>query len=258
MARKKTRAVKHKYGYLEFINFRGSESQRVSERASERVESGDSPWSGSHTMEDAVKIANFGFDYSSGEIDNSAGNLTRLNSRAMETAHEVLDVAGGYVDIGEYLDGEPECMWNTYVDEERSPVRTVYIESAVNAEVDGSQLVNFAQKVAAAMDAAQALGVYIEIIVVVRVTLPAGIRQLEITVKRPEERVNSNSIVGAFHPVFLRRFYFNWLEWHKHLWDGSYGQVNELGPEHVDAGVILGYNKHKSLSAQEIFEHITK
>jgi hypothetical protein len=102
----------------------------------------------------AALLAEFGWRE---KVSDLEGYLTTVKELVRESWNTHLDVTGESVDIGAYLEGEPECMLN-YVVPETKAVRIVANMSA-RCTADAPRLLNRGIAIAAAVYALQCSGV---------------------------------------------------------------------------------------------------
>jgi hypothetical protein len=137
------------------------------------------------------------------------------------------DVTGRYLDMDEYIAGEPEC-WGTIEDQEQElRVIRVGFSAFMCADVPAKQAINRGAALLTVIDELEAQGN--------RVELVAGFHQKSskewtdgrILIKSANEHWSPSSVAFAMcHPAFSRRLGFRWLEAHpdtSHMTRGGYG-----------------------------------
>lgn len=85
-------------------------------------------WQGTRTFQEAIDLAKNGWQEVHAEVDALIQNIDVKIAPSLEPAFtHYFDVCGGAVDIGRYLDGEPECMVETQLIEIARPGRVITI-----------------------------------------------------------------------------------------------------------------------------------
>lgn len=168
-------------------------------------------WDLNTTFERATKLAEFGWEEKAGELDNYMSTITRLTDGGWSTEW---DVAGECVDIGAYLDGEPECMLNFNVPTIRCV--NLLVNICARGSADAQFLFNRGVAIASAVYALQASGVSVSLQVGEWVT---GSESEQTTHHTSIEINQFNQYIDparlAFwlaHPAALRRCIFRYNE----------------------------------------------
>lgn len=229
------------------------------------------PWSGSHTMEEAIEVARFGWEEGRkylqqriGEIavDQLIGDHTVVNQR--------YQLAGDEVDIDRYLIGEPEQMIEYYTEPERNGKHvTILANIGVPATVQPQQIMRRGGAMYAAMEALRSNG-YSTGLSVADVTV-AGLNQIEhfIPITKPGEYLDIDTAAFCLaHPSFPRRGLFAALE-HESLGlrhsmgitrDGTYGATGNIKTELPPSTVLIdkeeGLDLETPAEIQRFAQHI--
>lgn len=182
-------------------------------------------WTGTANLEEAYKLAIEGYD--SGikqlELDESCliGAGTEFNP----------SVAGAVVNIGAYLQGLPENMYELSEEREYNlePV-TVYVNLVYCGGVSLKQAMEYCQSTIKIINELQAKH-NVRIVGVLDVNQANNVRSVtNVIIKDFDERMVLNNIAFAFHPSFFRRLWFRCLETKSFIDDG-YGSI--LGTEAI-------------------------
>ncbi len=85
-------------------------------------------WNGNVSYQKAIDMARHGWSEVRADVDVLIENIDAHISPVLKPAFEsYFDVAGGAVDVGRFLDGEPECMVETRLVEIAKPGRVITI-----------------------------------------------------------------------------------------------------------------------------------
>lgn len=195
---------------------------------------GDFSFTKTYSWDEALKLARNGWDEVRPEVD---ALIEKIDSSVIPTLQPAFqsyfDVSGGMVDVGRFLDGEPECMVETRLIEIAKPGKVINI--LVNGSFSGSVGAKEIQKRGVAIigliDALEKLQHSTE------VDLEISIREGLTTVVRLKNAADSLDIdmlmFAVAHPSTLRRLYFACLEGHpmekyQRLSRIDYGKPNPL------------------------------
>lgn len=201
----------------------------------------------SHTdsWEDALTLAKEGWTEIRPEVDALVEKMDAKIAPALQPAFtSYFDVSGGMVDVGRFLDGEPECMVETKLVEIAKPGRVIHIlvNGSFNAGTEANAIKERGAAIVALVDTLEKLQHSTEIDV--EISCREGLTTI-IRVKNAGESVDIDSLMFAIaHPAALRRIYFAYLEGHKQYSylarAGSYGKSSPLlMAEELGASVAL-------------------
>ena len=99
---------KHFADTCELIQFANQDSLYSLGYSSRRVYSkNEKPWAGTHTYQDAVGLAEKGW-HDRPDLGSIAGTIEASSDRNIERTEYA--VSGSWVDVGQYMTGNPECM----------------------------------------------------------------------------------------------------------------------------------------------------
>jgi len=236
--------IKHiEFGYSEFVDF--SEARVQSSRAieygcnsSRKNDNSTSPWSGSKNLEQALDWARHGWDAGLAQLPLEDGTLTN-------TGIEIeASVAGAMVNIGNYLTGQPECMWDFRetrvfnLDE-----LTIYTRLDYNAGNNYEKAMRFCNSIATVANFYQSK---YNVRIIGRFDVAEqGINSIvDVIIKEFDSRFTINNVAFAFHPAFFRRIWFGYMESENFI-DSGYGRANSTS-KHIDD------IKKQALSGQKI------
>lgn len=158
--------------------------------------------------EQAVTLAEFGWKR---EIPGLEGYLATVQQLVRGSWSTHLDVSGECVDIGAYLEGEPECMLNFVTPESRA-IRIVANMSA-RCDADAPRLLNRGIAIAAAVYALQCSGVAVSLTAGEWVTGGGRVHETLIEINPFGDYIDAGRLAFWLgHPAALRRCFFRFQE----------------------------------------------
>lgn len=176
-------------------------------RRSSGWDHGDARWRGTSSMSEALRLAREGWPEG---IENAGQIVEALDVAHAVQRRRVYDVAGGAVNVGRMLAGDPLHMVRRPLQPGRKIV-TLFVECSASAAIKADNIVARAAIIAALADIMEQQGYSCEIIVTEAVT-DVGNRpgaQSAVVIKRAGEKLNLSDVVFALgHPSFLRRLCF--------------------------------------------------
>lgn len=189
--------------------------------SSRRIDDGRNPWSGTKTFEEAVELAKRGWA-------EGASKALQFRACIADAVREIItsrstsyawDVAGQFIDIGRYLEGEPECFGT--LDEAgqtaAQPVVKIFVNLAASGSVSVESLFARGAVILAAIDVLEATGKRVEV-VAAKGSRGNTIHETYVTVKRPDQPVDADRLAFVLaHAGCLRRLFFSVMEQKGHL-----------------------------------------
>ena len=115
-------------------------------------------WDLNTNFDQARELAEVGWEEKAGELDNYMNTISQLVEGGWSTHW---DVAGECVDVGAFLEGEPECMLNFNLPKVKTVKMVVNLSARCSA--DAPRLLNRGIAVASAVYALQASGVAVSL-----------------------------------------------------------------------------------------------
>lgn len=167
-------------------------------------------WDLNTSFPKAVSLARDGW---LAHIPETSAYLEEVTSLVHSHGLPTLDVTGESIDMGRYLDGEPECMW-THTYESPQMVRIVCSVSA-RGDADARLLANRGIAVAAAVYALQCSGVGVTLVAGEWISGDEGNSLFETTVEVNSlgEYIDPGKLAfWIAHPAALRRCFFRYQE----------------------------------------------
>lgn len=187
----------------------------VSDRASRRKGKAFAEWTGTATFGDAVQLAREGWSEIRPDIDRIVSGIrdevTQITRKRIVTRRSV---AGGAVNVGRMMSGDPRCMKRIRFEPTPATGRVVKIvvNAAASSAVSPEQIRKRGAAIVALVEAIHLSGASTEITVAQRVVGRTSTNrgyQVRIKVKRAEDRLDINTLMFAVaHPSMLRRIVF--------------------------------------------------
>lgn len=196
--------------YGEFVNMA---SENPEPRASNK--SGEEGWQGgTKSLNEAVTLATEGWSEIRPEVDALLGDVTeRLAERLSNLYVPRHDFGGAYVDMGRYLEGDPECMVTFNAEPAGAMGRVVKIAVAITASsmIDPDDIKRRGIAVLALVDTINKLGCGVELWVDSTVKGDGSSRYTTaVKVHDSNDSLDIDSIMFAVaNPSMLRRLVFS-------------------------------------------------
>jgi hypothetical protein len=191
---------------LEFIDNtpRNKSSGTASTKESEGFSQTKSLW-------DAMQLAKSGWEEGASKIRSSIRLAQRAKS-GKRTPVIKWDIAGGFVDIGKYMSGEPECMGSvrTRVSPKGKSIECWRLSISTSFGVDSSKMVELAKSVAVAISRVESRGKRVKLTISIPVKSHNDILcRTDIVIKNAGDAISPSSLAyGCGHPSLLRRLVF--------------------------------------------------
>ncbi len=170
------------------------------------------------------------------------------------------DVTGDYIDMGRYLEGEPECWGHNVMGNPQGLFAKIVLNISASAYIDGEVLRRRGQRVTRLVDWLESQHIRTEI-----VALKANeCMYAEVVIKRFDEALNLDSVAVAGHSDFLRRLMFRvaemsqtWVQGH-----GSACTINQgtlqLPPIESNGMLIFSENQRYTEEIDRNFDTLEK
>ena len=170
------------------------------------------------------------------------------------------DVTGDYVDIGRYLDGEPECFGVSYNGNPSNLHATIMFNVSTPYFVKEDMLNHRAARMLRLVDWMESQGVRCQI----RAFESTECAHMDIKVKNFEDPVDMNALAVSTHSDFLRRIAFLVAEQSK-TWSYGYGNATSFTTRMInsytaeqDNGLTIFVTELGSVDAEYIDTHFDK
>lgn len=189
----------------------------TSPRASDKNDSG---WSNTKNLQHACELAHNGWHDVRTEVDILLDSLKDTLADRLETRFvNVYGVAGGTVDIGRYVTGEPECMvsWQSEPQASMGRVVRILVNGIVSSNVDADHILRRGVAIVALLDTLHKLGVGVELYWESAHAPHESKRDRTLTtvvkIHDSSEPLDIDSVVFSMaHPSMLRRLQFSCQE----------------------------------------------
>jgi len=128
------------------------------------------------------------------------------------------DVTGDYLDVGRYLDGEPEQFGNAYLGNPRGLFITIYASANAACGIPEASLRRKQERIVALIDWLESNNIRTRLTVINHNECCC----VEVVVKEFHDPVDLAPIAVTFHPDYLRRIVFRVKEY-SDTWNSWYG-----------------------------------
>lgn len=165
----------------------------------------------------ATRLARDGWSKPRADVDSLTGAIDgELRDLVIESTSAFMDVAGGEVDVADYLTGEPECMRDHRYTEQSAQreVVTIAVGIAASCAVSADTILRRGAAVCALVDLVARAGYTVELWADMTSRGHGGHRiAVQVKVHSPEDRLDVDAVMYALaHPAMLRRTVFALME----------------------------------------------
>lgn len=199
-------------------------------------------FSGTRDFAQAEQLARFGWADGLDRMDDVFRNVAAQVSGGDEILARFCE-SGEEVDVGMYLEGDPECMIEYVQSPSNKRVVRMVVSASFSGAVSRESIFNRGAAVMAVVDGLEDRGIRVELVLDFSVTSRGANHYRTAIIKAAEEPMDRDRIVFAIcHPSMLRRLIFRLHEteseakW-RELGGGSYGYV--LNPEKTDDSTFI-------------------
>lgn len=200
----------------------------------------DKDWHGPHaeSLDSACNLASKGWDEIRPQVDNILGDVTdRLADRLADLYKPMYDFGGAYVDMGRYVEGDPECMVNFSATADNAMGRVVKVVVAGTAShyIDPNDIIKRGIAVLALIDTINKLGFGVELWWDSTIEgTGKGIYSTAVKLHDSADTLDINSVMFSLaHPSMLRRLTFSVQERSTKAKEqgvgGGYGIPHDMG-----------------------------
>lgn len=218
-------------------------------RSSDKKSTGDDRFYGTcHSYAQASKLVRQGWPEGVAKLQKSIS----IVAEGMDTGtfmHDEMDVTGPVAFIGDYLAGDPECMYNPAIPDEQ-PVLNIIVDMSVHGGVNASYLNRRGAAICSLVESLEAQGRRCNVFCAM-VCESWGSEFFMVLIKIKDSHHDLQLNVMAYvlaHPSFYRRHYFRFIELASHFC------LREQTPEQkqkVHSQFTSGYGRPKSLMSIE-------
>jgi len=187
---------------------------RKDQRSSRHTEEGEDTWSGTKTYEECQELAEKGWADGLEYVEEVRKRMSHIIASKIKAYHPRYAEAGDEIDVGAYLDGDPE-HWIEFHEVETDGVGgkivRVLVNVAVSCSVDKEYFIHRGAAVVGLIEQLQQCGFSVEMTLVSTTISDKGtIHQYEIPVKRSDEHLDGDrAAFMIIHPSILRRLVFS-------------------------------------------------
>jgi hypothetical protein len=142
----------------------------------------------------------------------------RLTAEESIGKEVMFDVVGDYIDIGRFLDGEPECFGVAYQGNPSGLYTTILLNLSAVYHVTAEAMNHRQARILRLVDWMESQGVRCQI----RGFISTACSHIDVTVKDFSDAVNMNDLAVSSHSEFLRRVGFL-IDEQSDTWEGGYG-----------------------------------
>lgn len=230
------------------------ESNPPSHPLSGQSRSGSYDFTRTNTFEEALKLARTGWAEHRVEVEKIAADLEFSVGEGLRNSFDIVsDVSGQEVNVGAYLSGEPECMFEFSPVKVSKPGRviTIVVNGSIGGGVEVSELVKRGAAVTALVDLLERLQHSTE------VYLEFGKSEVGTNLVKTSTLIKLKAAAAPLdldllmfataHPSCNRRLMFAFSEKHHSIGSSSYGlpprqcwQAERVGANIILDGVDLG------------------
>lgn len=252
MKKIKTGKIEHReFGYQEFITHaverkRSQRAKNGGAKSSRKTEKGTNTWSGVNVFSEAVELGRYGWDAGLEQLKLEEGDLTGVGVEVNPS------VSGAFVNIGAYLEGSPENMFQLNERREYSlEEMDIYISLGYNCGTSYEQAMRFCQSIAKIVNKYQSK--YNVRIIGRFDNQQHGCRSIcDVVIKEIDTRFVLNNVAFAFHPAFFRRLWFSFIEGEEYISTAGYGSSNDDNTYRKQIEKDIEKSKTKSIITPQI------
>ena len=201
--------IERSFKYQEFVKFvKETPNHKSNSRLKKSEDTEDKVWSGSENFNESLEWAESGWDSGLKQLELEQGILT---GTGMEVSPSM---QGSLVNIGNYLNGLPNNMWEFTEEREFNldPL-TVYVPMGYTSSSDGLKAMEFCKKTIKYINVLQSkFNTRVISVQLTNLRAQGKIICTQVLLKDYDERFVLNNIAFAFQPSFFRRLYFKYLE----------------------------------------------
>ena len=209
--------------YSEFVHYAENRTRsNKSQRMSEYSRTGNFKFAGTHSFEEALNLANTGWDAGIEQLELEDGLLVSGNGVEIQD-----NVFGSIVNIGNYLQGLPNNMieFSEKREYNLNPL-TIYVSLNYSARNSTKKALKFTKSIVKIVNKYQSKN---NVKLVGFFDLQFGDKRsiIEVLIKDFDERFVINNIAFSFHPSFFRRIWFSVVEAEEFVNSGYGSQTSE-------------------------------
>ena len=204
-------------------------------------------FTGTSSMSEALRLARDGWQQGANEI---AQTLDKLPAAIEVLPDWQLDVAGSICNVPGFIAGEPECMWAMSSYRRTESRMVLAVPGGYPGHIPADSAMNYAKAIAAIVRGLEASGINPAVYSIDTNSAHGTQFIWGVVVRDFGEPLDLAKIAFAYHPSFLRRIVFGWMERtaatirathasYGHAEDLTNALLNTLLPELPAMSVIL-------------------
>lgn len=174
-------------------------------------------WDYNSGYEGALEMARFGWGDGRkrvSEMSEKLFDIIKPQSHMQDVTYQ-LD-GGTYIDVGRYVEGEPECFGDFTTPENPTKVIRIEIGGSISHGISAETVISRGSAVAALIDLLEIRGYRCELAVCIAVEESGSQHLTTIKVKEARQPVDIDRLAFCLaHPSFLRRVWFGFIETEK-------------------------------------------
>jgi len=217
------------------------------------------------SFDEAIEYARHGWPEGANKAKALLDRLT-IDPPSAPHSQTYHDVSGSYVDVGEFVQGVPECMVDFREDKRPARFAHIVVAACYAASFRASSAIQRGVTIAAIIDALEAQGIRCTVDLHFTVKNESKTDQIDIhlALKEAHAPLNLDTLTfGIAHPAYLRRLIFGAMEHlprerHREFSIRSGGGYGKVAPIPVVPGAIMFNmpNPSEDWSEQRTIERI--
>jgi len=240
--------------FLEFLRT-PTTAEQASDDASDRRDSESTRWTKTPSREAAIELAERGWQDGIKRIENLSATLSEEIIKILYVPEVHFDVSGDQLDMGRFVNGEPEDFMTLVSAEIELEPRILHLQCNVTASwnVDTETMIRKGAAVVALVYALEKHGKRVIVDVVGKTSTRSGSITTIVRIKDSNGPVNlANLVFFLAHPSTLRRLIF--AAWEHEAFDVrqklgiisglGYGRVGELDQEEREDIYVQGMDSY--------------
>jgi hypothetical protein len=222
---------------IEYFNSFGEMYNYAKDNAEPKSSNGNSEeWAGTKSLAKACDLARNGWTEIRPEVDDLLGDLTERLADKLDSLYKPMyDFGGAYVDMGRFVEGDPECMVTFQAVPEGAMGRVIKIavSGTASASIDPEHIKKRGVAIISLVDTINKLGFGVELWWDSTIDYE-GRHCTAVKLHDSADTLDINSVMFALaHPSMLRRLTFSVMEQSSKAKEqnvgGGYGSPSTMG-----------------------------
>jgi hypothetical protein len=186
----------------------------------QRAMASDIPGDGEYLVFDSLKEAHHVFQNEPWKIREFSQKDDSMRNEDSPGNDVFFDTQGDYLDIGKFLEGEPEDFGNSFMGNPKRVFADIHINLAAAKWTTAEYLIHKQKRILRLVDWLEQYGIRTRI----RVNLSTDVGSIWVTVKEHQDPFDINHLAIAMHPDFVRRTCLLIFE-QSQAWEFGYGDA---------------------------------